>query len=204
MFSPRVTKRVRQRRAKRHKSILMLAACLLAVLSIQDQRSLRGRYLGSKNIEDGLFLELGTHQRKAYRMSVEQFNELHDQLLPEILKEFPSKRKRGRTPNGAINSKLRLSVALRFYAGGSPLDIMLSHGLSRQSVYRSVWGITDAINSTLSLSLNQNNADFPSHEEQEEIAKGFKVRSKAGFDKICLAVDGMLVWTIQPTAADCE
>eukprot|EP00804_Cyclotella_cryptica_P007281 CCRYP_002524-RA/>CCRYP_002524-RA protein AED:0.23 eAED:0.24 QI:0/0/0/1/0/0/2/0/137 len=42
------------------------------------------------------------------------------------------------------------------------------------------------------------------HEEQEEIAEGFKLRSNAGFEKICLSVDGMLVWTAQPTAADCE
>eukprot|EP00804_Cyclotella_cryptica_P001469 CCRYP_003704-RA/>CCRYP_003704-RA protein AED:0.31 eAED:0.31 QI:0/-1/0/1/-1/1/1/0/136 len=80
---------------------------------------------------------------------------------------------------------------------------MLSHGMSRQSVYRSVWGTTDAINATLSLSFNRNNADFPSHEEQKEIAEEFKMRSKADFDRICLAVDGMLVWTVQPTAADC-
>ena len=81
---------------------------------------------------------------------------------------------------------------------------MLSHGMSQQSVYRSVWGTTDAINATASLSLNQNNAEFSSHEEQEEIAKGFMLRSKTGFDRICLAVDGMLVWTVQPTSADCK
>ena len=76
--------------------------------------------------------------------------------------------------------------------------------MSRQSVYKSVWGTTDAINATSSLSFNLNNEAFPSHEEQGEIAEGFKLRSRAGFDKICLAVDGMLVWTVQPTTADCE
>ena len=176
----------------------MLVACLLAVLSGDDHRSLRGRYLGSKNIAhtrrqvDGLFWQMGAHQERSYRMNVEQFHELHEQLLPELLKEFPSTRKCGCTPNSDINTKPRLSAAC-FYAGGSPLDIMLSHGMSQQSVYRSIWGTTDAINATASLSLNQNNAEFPSHEEQEEIAKGLTLRSKAGFDRICLAVDGMLV-----------
>jgi len=185
-------------------------ACLLAVLSLDDRKSLRGPYLGSKNIErtrkqiDDLFQELGAQQKRADRMSVVQFTELHEKLLPELLKEFPTMRKWGCTPNGVIHSKLRLSAALRFYAGDSPLDIMLSHEMSRQSVYRSVWGTTDAINATSSLSFNQNNAEFPSHEEQEEIAEGFKMRSRAGFDKICLAVDGMLVWTVQPSRADCE
>ncbi|KAL7483798.1 hypothetical protein ACHAW6_009449 [Cyclotella cf. meneghiniana] len=210
MFLPRVAKRVRKRRANRHKSILFLVACLLVVLPVDEQRSLRGRYLGSKNIArtrkqvENLFQLMGAHQERAYRMNVEQFNELHMQLLPELSKEFTSKRKRGHTPNGAINTKLRLSAAIRFYAGGSPLDIMLSHGMSRQSIYQSVWGTTDAVNATSSLSLNRDNAEFPSHDEQEEIAEGFKLRSKAAFDKICLAVDGMLVWTVQPTRADCE
>eukprot|EP00804_Cyclotella_cryptica_P003297 CCRYP_010514-RA/>CCRYP_010514-RA protein AED:0.20 eAED:0.23 QI:0/-1/0/1/-1/1/1/0/211 len=68
----------------------------------------------------------------------------------------------------------------------------------------SVWGTTDSINATSSLSFNQNNAEFPPHEEQWEIAEGFKLQRTAGFEKICLAVDGMLVWTVQPTTADCE
>ena len=210
MFLPRLTQRICQRREKQQKSNLLLVSCLLAVLSLDDRKSLRGRYLGSKNIErtrkqiDDLFQELGAHQRRAYRMTVDQFTELHEKLVPELLKEFPTTRKWGRTPNGVIHSKLRLSAALRFYAGGSPLDIMLTHGISRQSVYRSVWGTTDAINATPSLSFNQNNAEFPSHDEQVEIAEGFKLRSRAGFDKICLAVDGMLVWTVQPTADDCK
>jgi hypothetical protein len=67
---------------------------------------------------------------------------------------------------------------------------MLSHGMSQQSVYQSVWGTTDAINATSNLLRNKNNAEFPSHEEQEEIDEGFKRRSNADFDKICLAVDG--------------
>ena len=100
--------------------------------------------------------------------------------------------------------KLQLSAALRFAAGGSPLDIMLTHGMSRQSVYDSIWGTTDAVNKTKSLDINADGAEFPSHKEQEDIAKGFKAMSLAQFDQIILAVDGMLVWTVQPTAVDCE
>ena len=137
MFLPRVTKRIQQRREKRQKSNLLLVACLLAVLSLDAQKSLHGRYLVSKNIErtrkqiDELFQELRTHQRRAYRMSLDQVTELHEKLLPELLKEFLTTRKWGRTPNGVIHSKIRLSAALRFFAGGSPLDIMLTLGISR-------------------------------------------------------------------------
>jgi hypothetical protein len=137
-------------------------------------------------------------------MDTDQFHDLHAQLLPQLEEQFPTKRPRGKSPNGPINTKLRLSAALRFAAGGSPLDIMLTHGMSRQSVYDSIWGTTDAVNQTKSLDFNADGAEFPSHEEQEEIAKGFKAMSAAQFDRIVLALDGMLVWTVQPTSADCD
>ena len=63
-------------------------------------------------------------------MNVERFHELHEQLLLEQLKEFPSTIKRGHTPNGDINTELRLPAAILFYARGSPLVILLSHGMS--------------------------------------------------------------------------
>ena len=51
------------------------------ILCIED-------YSTHKKRVDGLFHELGFHQRRAYRMSVDQFTELHEQLLPELLKEY--------------------------------------------------------------------------------------------------------------------
>ena len=188
----------------------MLVACLLTILSVDEITSLHGRFFGSKNIArtrrevTSLFDELGGYQERAYRMNIDQFNDLHQHLLPQLEEKFSTKRKNGNTPNVVIPTKLRLSAAIRYFAGGSPLDIMLTHGISRQSVYCSVWGTTDAVNTTSHLSFNEHGAQFPSHEEQEEIAEGFKLKSKAGFDKICLTVDGMLIWTVQPTAAQCE
>ena len=210
MFHPQITTRMRARRLKRIKALLLMVACLLLTLSASEQSHLRGRYFGSKNIArtrkevSALFEELGCYQERAYRMNPEQFLDLHRQLYPQLEKQFPTNRKRGTTPNGSIETKLRLSAALRFFAGASPLDIMLTHGMSRQSVYNSIWGTTDAINETPTLSFNNHQAEFPSHAEQEEIARGFKARSTAEFDKVCLAVDGMLIWTEQPSRADCE
>lgn len=210
MFYARISRRQRERRRNRRRDLLLLVGCLLALLTLDEQKTLRGRFFGAKNIArtrkevDSLFQESGVYQERAYRMNPSQFSELHERLHDQLKEQFPTKRVRGKTPNGTIHTKLRLSAAIRFYAGGSPLDIMLSHGLSRQSVYKSVWGTTDAINQTKGLAFNLDGAEFPSHEEQEEIAWGFKARSKAGFDKIVLAVDGMLVWTIQPTSEDCE
>ncbi len=64
--------------------------------------------------------------------------------------------------------------------------------------------MVDCVNKDKSLAFNKNNTPFPSHDEQAEIAKGFHEKSGAGFDKIIMALDGMLAWTIQPLRADCE
>eukprot|EP00804_Cyclotella_cryptica_P024834 CCRYP_001783-RA/>CCRYP_001783-RA protein AED:0.25 eAED:0.25 QI:0/0/0/1/1/1/2/0/207 len=124
-------------------------------------------------------------------MDVDAFVKLHRELYDRLNEHFPTKRRRGHTPNGVIETKLCLSAAIRYYAGGSPLDIMLSHGMSRSAVYDSVWGTVDVVNKTSSMAFNDDSAHFPSHEEQTEITKGFVAMSAAGFDNICLAVDGI-------------
>ena len=191
----------------------MMAACVLEMLGDEDAKPLRGRMLGSKNVRrtrkkvKNLWAELGCYARKAYRMSMEAFDVLHDTIEDALEEEFKSKdgdRDRGVTPNGDIPTKLRLSAALRFFAGGAVYDIMLTHGMGRASVYKSVYGVVNVINAEKSLSFNENGAEFPSHDEQRDIAAGFLTKSGAGFDKIVLALDGMLVWTIQPNRADCE
>ena len=90
-----------------------------------------------------------------------------------------------------------------FFAGGSVLDIMLNHGMSKQAVYDSAYGVVNAVNHTPSLDFNEGGAMFPSHDEQREIASGFLRRSGCGFDKIVMALDGMLIWTIMPSKEDC-
>lgn len=60
------------------------------------------------------------------------------------------------------------------------------------------------MNNCPSLDLNEGGAKFPSHEEQKINADGFRAKSGADFDKIILALDGMLIWTIQPTKKDCK
>ncbi len=69
MFRPKVTRRTRERRAKMHRALLMSVACLLAILSVDEITSLRGRFFGSKNIARtrrdvaNLFEELGLQKR---------------------------------------------------------------------------------------------------------------------------------------------
>ena len=189
----------------------MMAALVIEMLHEDDLKHLRGRLLGSKNIRrtrkkvESIWAELGGYARRAYRMSLDCFNYLHKTLEPALREEFEvGERARGGTPNGDISTKLRLSAALRFFAGGSVYDIMLTHGMSKSSVYKSVYGVVNVVNHEPSLSFNENGAKFPSHDEQKVLAKGFLAKSGADFDKIVMAIDGMLIWTIQPSRADCD
>ena len=98
-----------------------------------------------------------------------------------------------------ISSKLRLSIALRYFAGGSPYDIMLTHGVSYCSIFSSVWGVVDAVNSTEGLAFY-----FPSHQQQVKIATGFQGKSGDMFSNVIGALDGILVWMIKPSFGWCR
>ena len=145
-----------------------------------------------------IFDTLGEFARRTYRMTFESFVKLFRRVKDNLQEQF--------CPNGGhrcerynIKLSLRLSCAIRWFAGGSTYDIMLNHTMSHNEVYESVWGCVDAVNKCKDL-------DFPgfSHAQQKEYAEGFFNKSDAGFDTVIAAVDGMLVWTRAPTEAECE
>ena len=122
----------------------MMAVCVLEMLGDEDAKPRRGRMLGSKNVRrtgkkvENLWAELGCYARKAYRMSMEAFDVLHDTIKDALEEEFKSKdgdRDRGVSLNGDIPTKLRLSTALHVFAGGAVYDTMLTHGMGKSSVY---------------------------------------------------------------------
>lgn len=121
------------------------------------------------------------------------FWKLHGLLQPYCQRQ--TKRKRGATPNGDIPSSAKLSMALRWFAGGEPADIFQNHGVHYSEVYTSVWEIVDAINLCPSLQM-----EFPDdHREQMKIAAGFKELSNVDFEGCVGCIDGMLVWTNKPS-----
>jgi hypothetical protein len=106
---------------------------------------------------------------------------------------LPAKQRVG--PNGIITSKLELSIALRYFAGGSPLDFISSHGISYTSIWSSIWRIVIAINECEQLHIK-----FPEdHSFQKQIAATFKEKSNVGFDNCVGAIDGLLICTEKPT-----
>ena len=101
--------------------------------------------------------------------------------------------------NGRIKTSIRLSAALRYFAGGDPLDIAIVHGIARSEVFTSVWAVVNAVHQTKSLDIS-----FPTdHQEQKEIAKGFLAKSAAGFDNCVGAIDGLLIWIQKPSPSQC-
>ena len=97
--------------------------------------------------EDGIVSQCTPAEfRKMYRMELGSFYKLHGLLKPQLdLIFFPSgggKRDPDTNPY-LISTKLRLSIALRYFAGGSPHDLKLIHGVSMATVFRSIWGVVD-------------------------------------------------------------
>jgi DDE superfamily endonuclease len=159
-----------------------------------------GKRLGSLNVRrqripvQVIFSRLGPRLfSKAYRMSEQLWWKLHGTLLP-LAVASNCRRKRGSTPNGDIPFSSRLSMAIRYFAGGEPIDILQVHGVGYQQVYISVWIVVDAINQCDSIKIG-----FPTdHSEQLRIARGFQQKSKVGFQTCVGCIDAMLVWMNKP------
>ena len=137
--------------------------------------------------------------RRVYRMKRVTFDKLHSILEPRLDEIFFPKgggKRNVETCPYLIDTKTRLSIAIRFFAGADPYDIMLIHDVSLTSVYYSVWGVIDAINTTDGLAYH-----FPNHEKQKEIAEGFFAKSGAGFSNVIDAIDSLIICILMPCLA---
>jgi DDE superfamily endonuclease len=151
-----------------------------------------------------IFNELGpSYTRRAYRMTAVSFWNLHRILLkylrkPPALKQNKKVMVKG-TVNGVITTPIRLSAALRYFAGGRPEDIALVHGISHTEGFHSVWMVVDAVNASSELAFL-----FPEdHDKQRAIAEAFKSKSQVGFDNCVGTIDGLLVWTKKFSDEEC-
>ena len=91
-------------------------------------------------------------------------------------------------------------MAIRYFAGGSPIDIALVHGVNHLEVFKSCWAGVDAVHMCKDLDIL-----FTSdHNAQQQIAADFAEHSVAGFRTYCSTIDGILIWMNRPAEADCE
>ena len=103
---------------------------------------------------------------------------------------------------GAVNPlTVCLVCALRFFAGGEAYDISVMFGISHSSTFESIDIVIDAVNQCGKMEIK-----FPcSHDEQRDIADGFRLKSPLADISCCVGtVDGIVIWTHKPTAEDCE
>ena len=189
---------------------------LCALVAVQQLRRLSQRsprhkgnvIIRQRRTVSSVFYELGGMSRRYFRMSEKSFWKLHELLRCQIGRELEQRvdsvhRKRRESPrktapNGLICTSIRLAAAIRYFAGGSPLDIALVFGISHKDVMKSVWSVVDSINKTSELAIV-----YPEcHNNQSKIAKGFEYKSTARFGNCAGAIDGMLVWIQRPSCAD--
>ena len=80
--------------------------------------------------------------KKCHRMSKGLFWKLHEIIEPHL--KQVSEDQRGPPPNGQISTAARLSMTIRWFAGGEAADIFQVHGVGHKEVYISVWQVVDA------------------------------------------------------------
>ena len=171
-----------------------------------------------------IYICLGsTYFRRAYRMSYQAFCSLHELLEQGIIDSIKeaaaeNRRKRRRSarqtrrggrrnnpnppppPNGKISTSTRLACALRYFAGGSPYDIMSNYDVSHTEMIDSVWYVVDAVNKKESFHIK-----YPEEvEKQRNIAAGFKAVSQVDFDMVGGAIDGILIWILKPSIKEAK
>ena len=82
-------------------------------------------------------------------MKFASFKLLANELRPYILQASGHKRCERTTrhvPNGHISPDVRLACAIRWFAGGSPYDLLTTFGISHTEGINSYWYVIDAVN----------------------------------------------------------
>jgi hypothetical protein len=161
-----------------------------------------------------LYMCLGDmYFQRAYHMPYESFRKLHQMLASGInyarLKMHRYVTKGGwkggkfkllSIQNGQVLTSVCLACALRYFAGGSPYNLVKVYGISHTDVMDSVWHVVEAVNNCSKFAIA-----YPlSVEEQEIVVAGFKEVSAVGFDICAGAFDGILIWMQKPTLKEAK
>ena len=141
-------------------------------------------------------------------MDYSSFQGLHDMLKDGIIEYIQgnesspnnSGNKSFFIQNGDISTEIHLACALCYFAGGSYLNITMSHAIWVTDFYLSIWAIVDATNRCPSLQFQ-----FPTTiSECQAISTEFSSQSKAGFNKCIGCIDGLLICLEKLLKKQCE
>lgn len=102
-------------------------------------------------------------------------------------------------PRRGLSAETRTALALRYLGGGSYVDICAAFGVHPASLYRAVWEVVDAVNSTSALAL-----DFQVGNSTRRLAyaAGFQAGRNSPFSNVIGALDGVAIEQEQPLPSD--
>ena len=138
---------------------------------------------------------------KLFRMKRSSFNKLLEAISPFLHSTDEEMARRSSGTN--ISKKTKLYCTLRWLAGGSYLDICLTFGVSKGSLFSSdprkgiIWPIIDAINVAFQIGLPIHDVD-----EMKKTAEGFGRYTNNELIGCISAIDGWVCKTRKPTQAE--
>ena len=105
-----------------------------------------------------------------YRVTKESFAKLHEMLKPSI--ETKNKTKAGNARiGGAVDSRVRLALTLRYIAGAMMNDLALVYRISVSECFESMWRVIAAVHAHPALEITSSWVDNP--EKLAELEAGF-------------------------------
>ena len=135
-----------------------------------------------------------------YRVSWDSFNTLLRILEPGLRVANEAQAMKSRSGK-AIELSTRLAVALRYFAGGCPLDLICIYKISKTQVFRCIWLVVDAVNTYLK------NMHFPIDDADAlaELELGFRAATRGDFWRGQVgAIDGVHFKMRAPTNKDVD
>jgi DDE superfamily endonuclease len=123
--------------------------------------------------------------RRLYRMDRHTFDSLCEMLTVQDAVPFKS--------NAQLPLAMRLSVTLRWLAGGSYLDISLSHHIAISSFYHAVDKMIYELNRVLVIRFPYDDIDY-----LEKVSTGFRRQGRSPLSGCVGALDGLAIKILEP------
>ena len=84
-----------------------------------------------------------------YRLTAEVFYDLLDLLRPDLQNDNQKQEANNSGKGFVVRPVVKLAIALRYLAGGDPLDLKLIYHVSKAYIMDCVWRVVDAVNTRL-------------------------------------------------------
>lgn len=139
------------------------------------------------------------HFRRVYNLSLEEFRQLLRCIEPQLNQRKTTLRGR----NGPVPFDTALSATLRFLRGDAVPQIMESHGVSRATLYDTLWQTIAAINEcpALAFSSSAHHTVSPCHPDAEQQLQP-QTTSPAGGEYRAECLGGMILSIDKPRQID--